>query len=900
MNKHQKLLFSIIFAVCAGFALTGAVSAQNVNVSPNAATYPTLAAALAAVNSGTHTGAVTVNIVNNTTEPATGAVLNASGSGAANYTSLLITASGARTVLGTTNTGTPLVDLNGAGNVTVNGTANGGTLTLTNGSTDTAAGSSTIRFINDATGNTVTNTTILGATQAVTNTAPANTATILFSTAAAGGAGNSSNTVSNCNIGPFSAATLPAAAITSTGSTTSSAVYNRGNIITGNNIFDFFSQTTQSNGVYLGADNSTWTIGNNRFYQTAARTQTTGALHSPIQVNGTGNDGHLISGNIIGFANSAGTGTYNFVGASNTSRFAAINITAATNTAATAISIQGNTITAINISGTIGGASTGSSFIGIVFAPSGGTTFGNIGNTTGNIIGSLTAAGAITITNANTLSTEVRGIYYFPLTATNVSNNNVGGITYTNTGATTTAQNVIGIDAYTNGGVATVTTNNIVGSAAAPIQLNTTSTGISTVTGLQCRSGTCTTTGNTITNLTSNAPNTTAGTSASVIGLIINSASVNSVISQNTIHSLSNTTATAAVSVFGILSSVSSTAGNTIIGRNFIHSLSTATSGAGVLRGINVTGGTANYQNNMIRLGVDAAGNSVSGGYDIIGISETTGTNNYYFNSVYIGGSSGTTTVNSFAFSSSVVNNTRNFKNNIFANNRSLAGGGGTNAAAQYAGTLPNPAGLSSDYNVYFSQDPNTIIRNNATNYSLAAWRTASGGQDANSKQASNIADVGFVTPDGTAGTVNLHINSTSIANNAGTPVTSITDDFDGQTRSTTTPDIGADEFTAPTAASVTISGRVFAGKGRGLVNATVYLTDSRGETRAARTSTFGYYRFDDVAVGQTVVVTVVSKRYQFTPQVFSITEELTNLDFNISQWQLFNSERDIRKTGEN
>jgi len=84
----------------------------------------------------------------------------------------------------------------------------------------------------------------------------------------------------------------------------------------------------------------------------------------------------------------------------------------------------------------------------------------------------------------------------------------------------------------------------------------------------------------------------------------------------------------------------------------------------------------------------------------------------------------------------------------------------------------------------------------------------------------------------------------------------------------------------APTAASVSIGGRVMVAGKRGLVNATVYLTDQSGETRSTRTSSFGYYRFDDIAAGQTVIITVVSKRYRFAPQVVNVTEDLNELNF--------------------
>lgn len=82
-----------------------------------------------------------------------------------------------------------------------------------------------------------------------------------------------------------------------------------------------------------------------------------------------------------------------------------------------------------------------------------------------------------------------------------------------------------------------------------------------------------------------------------------------------------------------------------------------------------------------------------------------------------------------------------------------------------------------------------------------------------------------------------------------------------------------------PTAASVSISGRVMGG-GRGVANATVRLTDSNGATRTARTTTFGYYRFDDVEVGQTYIVSVQTKRYRFAPQAVNVFEELIGLDF--------------------
>jgi len=96
---------------------------------------------------------------------------------------------------------------------------------------------------------------------------------------------------------------------------------------------------------------------------------------------------------------------------------------------------------------------------------------------------------------------------------------------------------------------------------------------------------------------------------------------------------------------------------------------------------------------------------------------------------------------------------------------------------------------------------------------------------------------------------------------------------------------IGIDTFvytsSVPTAASVTISGRVLSSaEGRGLPRAIIHLTDQNGNIRMARTNPFGYYRFTDVEVGQTLIVNVFHKYYQFDPQVISLNEAMENLNF--------------------
>jgi hypothetical protein len=84
----------------------------------------------------------------------------------------------------------------------------------------------------------------------------------------------------------------------------------------------------------------------------------------------------------------------------------------------------------------------------------------------------------------------------------------------------------------------------------------------------------------------------------------------------------------------------------------------------------------------------------------------------------------------------------------------------------------------------------------------------------------------------------------------------------------------------APTAANVSVSGRVKDAAGVVIPRAIVSLTDSNGETSRAVTNSFGYFRFEAVPVGQTYVVTVGHKRYRFTPQVVTVEDEITDLDF--------------------
>ena len=88
------------------------------------------------------------------------------------------------------------------------------------------------------------------------------------------------------------------------------------------------------------------------------------------------------------------------------------------------------------------------------------------------------------------------------------------------------------------------------------------------------------------------------------------------------------------------------------------------------------------------------------------------------------------------------------------------------------------------------------------------------------------------------------------------------------------------ERVSSPTAATVSVSGRVVFGRRRGAANVKVVMTDQNGQTRVARTSAFGYYQFNDVYVGETYVFSVSSERFYFVPQALTILDETVNLNF--------------------
>jgi hypothetical protein len=778
-------------------------SAQNVNVTGSTGadgTYLTLGAAFTAINANTNqTGNnIAVAVVGDTNELAVTATLNQPAGGS--WATMTITPTGTRVITGVPIAGSPLIDFSGADNVTISG---GGTLTISNTTASTTAGTSTIRYINDATGNTVQNTTILGAG------AGASTGNVIFSTTS-GATGNDNNTVTGCNIGPAGAA-IYSNGIFSSGTTTSQVTRNSGLQITNNNIFDFFTNTAIIANGFLAAGTTDATITGNSFYQTVTRTMAINASgFIGISIADTSSINNTVSNNFIGgSAASAGGTAWTQTGAF-THTFIGIRMSIGT---ATPSSMQNNVVRNLSLN------TTSTSTVNACFSLVTGAI--NFGTTTGNTVGAPTGTGNITWTGGGT-----GGRFVGVLAGTgtpggiNISNNNIGSITiagagtttffgiriesataatavYTvagNTiGSTTTANSItsnsnlalVGISGTNTGFPATVS-NNIVQN------LQSTSAGTAaSLRGIEL-TGTVngqTISGNTVANFSTASTNTTALSAPAITGINFSgTGTTGSTITTNTIRDLACTAGAAAVTNQGIY--IAGTPGVTI-SKNFIYNLTTvSTSTASNILGIQLFNNpaTVNMYNNMMRLGTGVGNNPVIRG--ILDGSAAVSPTNIYFNSIFIDGTQTGATVNTAGIAR-IVASTMDIKDNIIWNNRASTGAPGAAVGRHYAIQNTSTGSPTSNGNdLYTPNNGGAIGFQTADRVTLTDWRTNTG-QDLNSFNS----DPMFIDATN-ATTPNLHINPAilTVVEGNGLPLATPTDDFDSQTRSTLTPvDIGAD-----------------------------------------------------------------------------------------------------------
>ncbi len=620
-----------------------------------------------------------------------------------------------------------------------------------------------------------------------------------------GGAVNNNNTIDNCEVSDSSSG-LPYNLIYAHDNGSSS-----GTTVSNNHLYNFFPGSA----VAALGNHTAWTINGNRIFQQAART---GDFNkAAIHINGSVFSGGdlKVTNNVIGYAAADGTGTYTLQG--NFGRaFTGISVSFPTGAPS---AIEGNTIAGIALTGPR------NRFTGIIA----GQGQVNINN---NTIGSETATDSIVNTNTTTGNGDIFGIYCTdgnPTVIKNVKNNRIGGLTmrgdtldrggsvtgiFASTGRYTFSDNFIGLGGETNHdslrcgdagatGECSLTgislgsyieTAEISGNTIANFKHNSTLGGVRGITGA---AGTHLMTDNMIRDLASVA----GGSFPYLVGIEISGGTAT--IARNTVHSLANTNSAATESyVIGMdIQFFTNTGGNATVERNYVHSLSRAAtggpsfSGDGIaLRGILVRQAVDRFivRNNMIRLGYEANGNSLTGAMRIValGVGSQSLNAQVYFNSVYLGGTGvGTGSADTYAFQGDSTS-PRDYRNNIFVNARSNASTGGKHYAYFVSTTPP-----TSNYNLYLANGMGGVLAKTGTTdrATLAALQGALPGQDLNSL----VGDPFFVNPNGNAATVNLHIlaSACSPAANAGNLMnTNVTNDIDNHER-IAPPDIGADEF---------------------------------------------------------------------------------------------------------
>lgn len=650
----------------------------NASSGTGIAFYTTLKAAFDNINNGNHRGNITVKINGSTVETAT-ATLNASGSGSALYTSVQVYPTFTGLSI-TANLAAPLIDLNGADNIVIDGRVNAaGTtpdLIIGNASVSSIAGTSTLRFINDASNNTVRYCVIKGSETV------ASSGVVFFSTTSLT-SGNDNNTLGNNLITATSANSRPVNVVYSAGT---AGKENSDNAITNNKIVDFLRQGSASNGINLAAYSTTWSITGNSLYETGSLAPTASVNYTAIRINSPTGIAFNISNNFIGGTGAQCSGTPFTKTNTANNAFHAISLNAGT---AAASSIQNNSIRNFNWSNSGNAGFTGIEVLG-------GNA--NIGNLAGNIIGVPTGTGSIVVTN-NTDGVAFYGIELAGNDTLDCKNNTIGAISAYNSN-TSFRSDIIAINVNNTGSC--IVQHNILGSETTPNSLLTGSPSTAaaqSVTGIMKNaSGSLLAEYNIIANLTNANTGNAVGQPASVSGIVI-AGSGQITLSGNSLYNLTNSYPTFVGSIIGIYTGSTYTSDENWVNGNFIFNLD-ATGGSltnATVCGIMINNGHTVAFNNIISI----TNNTPVTAYGIHETGSSVSTSKLYFNTVYLGGTLPAGTVNkSYALYSSVTSNTRDFRNNILINARSTNAGSSLHYALYIAGTGGT---LTVDHNNYYT-----------------------------------------------------------------------------------------------------------------------------------------------------------------------------------------------------
>jgi hypothetical protein len=769
--------------------------------------YATLTAAFSAINNGTHTGAITITLTANHTLTAS-AILNASGTGSANYSSINISPN--TNVIISCNFNTYALQLNGADNVTINGVNSSGiSLTIRNTHTSNGYGN-VLLFTNGASNNVIKNCSLLASCF--------NTGVIIFSSSTSD---NDNDSIYNCNIGTASSTHRPYICVYAPTYSLFGGHASDNVVLYNNNMFDF-GMNASSYCIVIGTNQNNWKIYNNRIYQTATLDYSATVIHHIVYYDNNVSAVD-IRNNTIGGSNSSNTGSYTLTTTSSGQpSFRGIYIVNASLT--TASNIQGNTIKNIVLST----YSNSTLFIGIYV----GSGYVDVGNISGNTIGSSTTTGSISIDSKyNSGSVSFYGIYSPSSYVVNISNNTIGSVNFGYSGSGANTMYFYSIIYYFAGG-STTFSNNIIGSAVTSnsirigpssgtgtgnyyffgiynymsaanssiVQYNTISnifincSGSSSYAyGLYNYAGVTATysiDNNNISNITT-ASSLTA--SPSIYGIYLYTTGSGCTISRNTISGLYNTNSSASTRVVGIYHYYST--GYNDIKENIIKSIGCfSNSNDASAWAIYLNNGYTRVINNFIHLNDNYSSN-------ITGIEIFSGAgHSIYYNTILIEGT------HSYTGTSSCLkrNNIPTIaQNNIFFNKRTSSGANYsfTNNTSVFTNTTIN-------YNLHVVNNVTSAIYHNGAGRSWTVYSAANTNDRFSwCENSTNLAATSLFTNTSTS---NLTINSSNSAcwyvNGKGWPVSGIQYDWEGnigdersQAVNGGGTDIGADEFNTST-----------------------------------------------------------------------------------------------------
>jgi hypothetical protein len=271
-------------------------------------------------------------------------------------------------------------------------------------------------------------------------------------------------------------------------------------------------------------------------------------------------------------------------------------------------------------------------------------------------------------------------------------------------------------------------------------------------------------------------------------------------VSNNLVHSIS----AAGTTVAGIYQISSSPT----IFKNKIYNVQSTSTGAptvsGLLLGGLGTSGVANVYNNLIGdIKAPNASTSSPTSPTVLGINITTATTstplNLSYNTVYLNASSSGANFGTAALyvtsSTSATTAALTLRNNVFVNTSTPAGTGLTVAYQRSSTALDNYTSASNN-NLFYAGTPGAanLIFYDGTNsdQTIAAFKTRVSPREA----ASFTENPPFISTSGSSPDF-LHISTSTPTQleGGGQPIVGITDDYDGDVRNASTPDVGADEF---------------------------------------------------------------------------------------------------------